>query len=91
MSANARFYRLLDYGEKHLRDTFKMDYFAVSMPDMSVFEADMTMKNKVHCYYLMGLANLGLGKKSDAAEFLKKVIAMDNTHQNAYIYKKMAE
>nr|WP_297709297.1 DUF5107 domain-containing protein [uncultured Butyrivibrio sp.] len=91
MGANARFYRLLDYGEKHLRDTFKMDYFAVSMPDMSVFDADMTGKNEVHCYYLMGLANLGLGRKSEAARFFKKVIEMDNTHQNAYIYLKMAE
>ncbi len=91
MSANARFYRLLDYGEKHLRDIFKMDYFAVSMPDMSVFDADMTAKNEAHCYYLMGLANLGLGNKADAAAFFKKVIEMDNTHQNAYIYLKMAE
>ncbi|SFC73114.1 DUF5107 domain-containing protein [Butyrivibrio sp. YAB3001] len=91
MGANARFYRLLDYGEKHLRDTFKMDYFAVSMPDMSVFDADMTRKNEVHCYYLMGLANLGLGRRSEAVSFFKKVIEMDNTHQNAYIYLKMAE
>lgn len=91
MAANARFYRLLDYGEKHLRDVFKMDYFAVSMPDMSVFDADMTRKNEVHCYYLMGLANLGLQKKSEAVNFFKKVIEMDNTHQNAYIYLKMAD
>nr|MCR5656589.1 tetratricopeptide repeat protein [Butyrivibrio sp.] len=91
MGANARFYRLLNYGEKHLRDTFKMDYFAVSMPDMSVFDADMTRKNEVHCYYLMGLANLGLGRRSEAVSFFKKVIEMDNTHQNAYIYLKMAE
>ncbi len=89
--ANARFYRLLDYGEKHLRDTFKMDYFAVSMPDMSVFDADMTRKNEVHCYYLIGLAHLGLGKKAEAERFLKKVIEMDNAHQNAYIYLKMAD
>ncbi len=89
--ANARFYRLLDYGEKHLRDTFKMDYFAVSMPDMSVFDADMTEKNEVHCYYLMGLANLGLGRVNDAIILFKKVIEMDNTHQNSYIYLKMAE
>ena len=89
-AANARFYKLMDYGEQHLRDEFKMDYFAVSMPDMSVFDADMTQKNAIHCYYLMGLANLGLGNKNEAAKYFNKVLEEDNTHQNAYIYLKMA-
>nr|MCR5585394.1 tetratricopeptide repeat protein [Lachnospiraceae bacterium] len=85
-AANARFYKLMDFGEQHLHDEFKMDYFAVSMPDMSVFDADMNAKNEAHCHYLMGLANLGLGKKEKAAECFKKVLAIDNTHQNAIIY-----
>nr|MCR4587563.1 DUF5107 domain-containing protein [Lachnospiraceae bacterium] len=89
--ANARFYRLLDYGEQHVRDTFRMDYFAVSMPDMSVFDADMTLKNELHCYYLMGLAALGLGQKEKAAEYFGKVLAQDNTHQNAILYLQEAE
>ncbi|MBR6281030.1 MAG: DUF5107 domain-containing protein, partial [Lachnospiraceae bacterium] len=84
--ANARFYKLLDYGEQHLRDEFRMDYFAVSMPDMSVFDADMTEKNRLHCYYLMGLANLGLRKKQDAIRFFKLVLEGDCNHQNARIY-----
>ncbi|HAV01062.1 MAG TPA: DUF5107 domain-containing protein [Lachnospiraceae bacterium] len=88
--ANARFYKLIDYGEKHLRDTFKMDYFAVSMPDMSVFDADMTEKNRIHCYYLMGLGKLGLGQRAEAAEDLKKALSLDRNHQNAAIYLKMA-
>ncbi|MDC7293737.1 DUF5107 domain-containing protein [Butyrivibrio sp. DSM 10294] len=88
--ANARYYRLLDYGEQHLRDTFKMDYFAVSMPDMSVFDADMTLKNRAHCYYLMGLANLGLHNPATAAELFRQVLAIDNTHQNAILYLNLA-
>ena len=88
-AANARFYKLLDFGEQHLRDEFQMDYFAVSMPDMSVFDTDMTRKNRIHCYYLMGLANLGLGKKCEADKFFSKVLGLDNTHQNAIIYRKM--
>ena len=86
--ANSRFYKLLDYGQKHLHDKFKMDYFAVSMPDMSVFDADMDTKNKAHCYYLMGLGFIGLGDKEKAMDCLKKVIELDNTHQNAYIYSE---
>ncbi len=89
--ANARYYRLLDFGEAHVRDTFTMDYFAVSMPDMSVFDADMTEKNRIHCYYVMGLGYLGLGQKEKAAEYFEKVLSLDNTHQNARLYRKMAK
>lgn len=89
--ALSRFYRLLDFGEQHLRDEFQMDYFAVSMPDMSVFDTDMTEKNRVHCYYLMGLASLGLKKKEDAIRFFEKALSMDVNHQNAAIYLKSAK
>ncbi len=89
--ANARFYRLLDYGEQHVRDKFKMDYFAVSMPDMSVFDADMTEKNRAHCYYLMGLGKLGLGRREEAAADFDRVLSIDRNHLNAVIYRKMAE
>ncbi len=84
--ANKRFYRLLDYGEKHLRDKFRMDYFAVSMPDMSVFDADMDKRNKAHCEYLMGLANLGLGRSSEARKWLKEALQDEPYHQLARFY-----
>ncbi|MDD3278694.1 MAG: DUF5107 domain-containing protein [Lachnospiraceae bacterium] len=87
--ANARYYKLIDYGEKHLRDTFVMDYFAVSMPDFLIFEEDMDQKNQVHCYYLMGLGKLGLGKKQEAAEAFQKALDLDHNHQNAAIYLRM--
>ncbi len=90
-SANSRFYRLLDYGEQHVRDVFKMDYFAVSMPDMSVFDADMTEKNRAHCYYLMGLGKLGLGRKEEAAADFDTVLSIDRNHLNALIYREMAK
>ncbi|MCR5486972.1 MAG: DUF5107 domain-containing protein [Lachnospiraceae bacterium] len=88
--ANARFYKLIDYGEQHLRDRFKMDYFAVSMPDMSVFDADMDDRNRAHCYYLMGLGNLGLGRQDKAVKYFDEVLRIDSCHQNAMLYRKMA-
>ena len=88
-SANTRFYKLLDYGEHHVNDKFVMDYFAVSMPDMSVFDADMDMKNKVHCYYLMGLGNLGLGRTQNAHEWFEKALLLDNNHQLSRIYDSL--
>lgn len=84
--ANRRFYRLLDYGQKHIRDTFTMDYFAVSFPDPATFDEDMNRKNVVHCYYLMGLARLGLRDLKEAETYFKKALALDPNHQNASIY-----
>ena len=90
-SANTRFYKLLDYGEHHVNDKFVMDYFAVSMPDMSVFDADMDVKNRVHCYYLMGLGNMGLGRNKEAKEWFEKALLLDKNHQLAALYLKICE
>ena len=89
--ANARFYKLLDYGERHLGDHITMDYFAVSLPDFLVFEEDLDVKNKAHCWYLMGLSHLGLGKKKEAAEDFRKTLMLDPSHENAKIYLEIAE
>ncbi|HIU77292.1 MAG TPA: DUF5107 domain-containing protein [Candidatus Pelethocola excrementipullorum] len=89
--ACARFYKLLDYGERHLRDDVKIDYFAVSLPDLLLFDEDLNLRNQAHCYYLMGLGKLGLGEKSEAKTYFDKVLKLDGNHQNAGIYRKMAE
>ncbi len=88
LEANARFYQLIDYGERHLRDDISPDYFAVSLPDFLIFEEDVNRQNRVHCYYLMGLGHLGLGNRSLALQFFEKALELDPNHQNCIIYKK---
>ena len=90
-AANACFYKLIDYGEKHIRDNMRIDYFAVSLPDFLIFEDDLNLKNEAHCYYLMGLGKLGLGKKEEATEHFAEVLKRDKSHQNAIFYGKMAQ
>lgn len=75
--AKARFYRLVDYGEKHLYDDVRVDYFAVSLPDFLIFDEDCTKKNRAHCYYLMGLGNLGLGDREKAEKFFTEAVSID--------------
>ncbi len=87
--ARGKFNRLYDYGEKHLFDEVKIDYFAVSLPDFLVFDADLNRKNKVHCHYLMGLGLLGLGKKEEAKDKLEKAHSMNIYHQGVLIQLKM--
>lgn len=85
--ACSRFNKLISFGEKHLFDKFKMDYFAVSLPDLQIWEDDMTKKNLIHCNYLMGLGYLGLGNHEKAATYLNEAAKMDNNHQGVQIHK----
>ncbi len=87
--ARSRFYRLLDYGERHLEDRVKVGYFAVSLPDFLIFDEDYTLKNRVHCYYLMGLAYMGLGDAAQAAAFLDKALALEPSHMMATVYRAL--
>lgn len=89
-AAHACFNKLMDYGERHVYDKAKNDFFAVSLPDFLIFEDDMDRKNKAHCYYLMGLAFLGTGDKREAAKRFEKALEYDFNHQNCRIYLEMA-
>ncbi len=85
--AKARFYRLIDYGEKHLFDDFKIDYFAVSLPDFLIFETDYNQMNKAHCYYLMGLGHLGLGDDQKATTYFEEALKIEPSHMHSHIYR----
>ena len=80
--ANARFYRLINYGEQHIFDEPKIEYFAVSLPDFLIFEDNLTVKNKAHCNYLMALGYWGLGNKKKAREYMDTVLELEPCHGN---------
>lgn len=88
---NRMMYKLIDFGEQHVRDEVKIEYFAVSLPDLMIYEEDFTLKNRAHCNYVMGLGNLGLGKKREAAEFFRETMKVDPFHLNCGILLKEAE
>lgn len=81
--AKKRFHRLFDYGEKHVHDTMRIDYFAVSLPDFLVFEEDLNKKNEAYCRYLMGLGKLGLDDDAAGEKFLADALSLDPNHQGA--------
>lgn len=80
---------MIDFGERHLFDRFKMDYFAVSLPDLQIWEDDMNKKNRVHCNYLMGLGHLGLGNMAKAKSYFDTASHLDNNHQGVQIHNNM--
>jgi len=90
-NAYSQFNKLFDYGEKHLNDTIKIDYFAVSLPDLLIWEDDLDRRNTIHCNYLMGLGHLGLGNITQAVGYLQKALDMDINHFGAQVHLDMAK
>ena len=82
------FQHLIEFGEKHQDDKVSMDYFAVSLPGLTVFDSDLDKFNKVHCYYLMALGYLGLGEqyRAKAETLFQQVLQLDRHHQGAAIH-----
>ena len=79
--ANGRFYRLVNYGKQHIFEKQTMDYFAVSLPDLLIWEDSLDRKNRIHCLFMLALGYAGLGDKAHAERYLKEVEEMDINHQ----------
>lgn len=79
--ARSRFNKLITHGEQHYFDRVKIDYFAVSLPDLLIWEDDLNRRNQIHCNWVMGLGYLGLNEKEKARKFLDKVRELDINHQ----------
>lgn len=89
--AEHRFKNLISYGKEHINDNVKLDYFAVSLPDLLIWEEDLNVRNNVHCQYLMGLGKLGQGNTKEAISAFTTVLNKDKYHLPAYIHINMAK
>jgi len=89
--ARRRFNKLINYGEQHLFDNVKIDYFAVSLPDFLVFEDDLNKRNKVHCLYMMGLGHLGLQQFEKAGIYFSRALELDVDHQGVRVHLEMCQ
>ncbi|MBN2610419.1 MAG: DUF5107 domain-containing protein [Bacteroidales bacterium] len=87
--AVGKFEKLIKYGETHINDKVTIDYFAVSLPNLTIWEENLDKRNKIHCHYLMGLGYLGLKDFNKAEVALNKALELDQTHIGAKIHNKM--
>ncbi len=89
--AHGRFYKLINYGKQHIFEKQVMDYFAVSLPDLLIWEDSLDMKNLIHCKYMLALGYYGMGDTDKALKYLAEVEALDNNHQGIQQFRTLID
>ena len=85
--ANERFDKLINYADRHINDEIRIDYFAVSLPDLLVFDENLNIKNQLHCLFMKALGLYGKGEKEQSKKLFEKAIGINpNTFQIATHY-----
>jgi tetratricopeptide (TPR) repeat protein len=89
--AHRIFQKMIDYGRQHQNDKVRIDYFAVSLPNLLIFDDDLDIRNKVHCLFMQGLGYLGLGDKEKAQQLFREVLQYNADHSGARLHLDFAE
>ena len=87
--AHGRFYRLINYGKQHIFEKQTMDYFAVSLPDLLIWDDSLDTKNLIHCKYMLALGYYGMGDTEKALKFLEEVESLDINHQGIQQFRTL--
>ncbi|MEN6595342.1 MAG: DUF5107 domain-containing protein [Clostridiaceae bacterium] len=85
------FGKLVEYGQTHENDTVKIDYFAVSLPDLMVFEEDLNARNRAHCRFMTALGLLGKGETEPARELLGGILRDNPNHLSVKVHLELLE
>ena len=78
-----------DYAEQHLDDHVKIDYFAVSLPDLQIFEEDLDMRNRVHCLFMRCRWLLGKAEEEKAAHCFDEAQRLDPNHGGVRVHRAL--
>ena len=89
--AHGRFYKLVNYGKNHLFEDVVMDYFAVSLPDLQIWEGDLNLSNQIHCKYMLALGYYGLDDKRHAERYLREASELDKNHLGILSFRTLMD
>ncbi|MBX3426180.1 MAG: DUF5107 domain-containing protein [Pirellulales bacterium] len=90
-AAVERFQALVSYGERHFDEPASIDFFAVSLPDFLVFEADLAASQQVHCRFLRALGLIGLDRLPEAEAEFQQILAVDANHLGALLHRPLCQ
>ena len=74
---------LLKLATKQLNAEVVIDYFATSLPNFLLFEDELEKRNRIDCFFLIGLAQQGLGQQLEAEQAFRQALALDPNHLGA--------
>lgn len=82
-SEKKAFHQLVSFGETHIFDRVGYDYFAVSLPEIEIYQDDLNVRNRKYCKYLAALGHLGLGEKEKAKKLAEEILSERPDEQGA--------
>ena len=77
------FNQLVSFGETHIFDPVSYDYFAVSLPEIEVYQDELSERNRKYCQYLTALGYAGLGEKDKARCLAEAILSKQPDEQGA--------
>jgi tetratricopeptide (TPR) repeat protein len=83
LEAQQLFAALREHAEGVKKLPAKIDYFATSLPNMLVFDADLSRANQIDGLFLEGLSLAGLGRFKEAQICFFQVLKLDASHLDA--------
>ncbi len=83
------FDRLVSYGMQHENDHVRIDFFAVSLPDLMIFDEDLDERNQIHCRFMTALGLLGNGLTKEARELLENTGLRSPNHQGIQTHMEL--
>ena len=87
--ADELFRELVEYGEYQLHEEVSIDYFAVSLPNLLIFDDNLDLRNRIHCNFMIALGSFGLGAFSKAGSLLENILDLEAMHFGAITHLKM--
>jgi tetratricopeptide (TPR) repeat protein len=71
---------LRDFASRQLDAEVRIDYFATSLPNFLLFDDDLQKRNRTECFFLRGLAKLGLRRIEESAADFREALTLDANH-----------
>lgn len=81
--ANKAFNQLVTFGERHIFDEVGYDYFAVSLPEIEVYQDELSARNRKYCNYLAALGYAGKGETEKAHALCRQILSEQADEQGA--------
>ena len=90
-SAARCFNQLIEYAAEHIDKQIQFKFTEIGMMTTTIFDEDLSKRNRVYCLYLLALGCLGFGDKEKAQKYLQQVLELNPNHNRASLMMSYVE